>query len=252
MRAGQYLDAQLCCQQALAIDPGHADALHLMGLLCLNSEQFDHAVEWIARALRQDPKPEYLYSLGTALRQQGRFDDALKAFDKAIQLKPDKAEPWIGLGTALVDLDRRDEALLAFQHALKLNPQQWNAAYQCGLRLLEAGRLEEALAYIDIARELQPDRLRCWNCEPRCASACGDSKRLWRDTGAPMQSTQTTPIPATTSARRCNSSAATKRRCRGLIARWSCGRITSTPSATGRSRCSNCAASTKPSPSIIA
>ena len=60
MRTGQYLDAQLCCQQALALDPGHADALHLMGLLYLNGGQYDHAVEWIARALRQDPKPEYL------------------------------------------------------------------------------------------------------------------------------------------------------------------------------------------------
>jgi tetratricopeptide (TPR) repeat protein len=159
MRAGQYLDAQLRCQQALAIDPGHADALHLMGLLCLNSEQSDHAVEWIARALRQDPKPEYLYSLGTALRQQGRFDDALKAFDKAIQLKPDKAELWVGLGTALVDLERRDEALLAFQHALKLNPQHWNAAYQCGLLLREAGKLDEALSHVDFARDLQPDQL---------------------------------------------------------------------------------------------
>jgi tetratricopeptide (TPR) repeat protein len=159
MRAGQYLDAQLCCQQVLALDPGHADALHLMGLLCLNSAQFDHAVEWVARALRQDPKPEYLYSLGTALRQQGQFDDALKAFDKAIQLKPDKAELWVGLGTALIDLVRRDEALLAFQHALKLNPQHWNAAYQCGLLLREAGRLEEALAHIDLARDLHPDQL---------------------------------------------------------------------------------------------
>ena len=101
MRAGQYLDAQLCCQQALALDPGHADALHLMGLLCLNGGQYDHAVEWIARALKQDPKPEYLYSLGTALRSLRRYDDALKAFDKAVQLKPDKDELSVAMGRVL-------------------------------------------------------------------------------------------------------------------------------------------------------
>src|ERR1700759_4398935 len=95
MRAGQYLDAQICCQQALAIDPGHAETLHLMGLLSLQAGQFDHAVEWISRALRQAPKAEYLYSLGTALRQQGRLDDALLAFDKAVQFKPDRPELWI-------------------------------------------------------------------------------------------------------------------------------------------------------------
>src|SRR5271163_2865963 len=57
--AGRYLDAQLCCRQALAADANHADTLHLMGLLSLEAKQFDHAVEWIARAIRQAPKPEY-------------------------------------------------------------------------------------------------------------------------------------------------------------------------------------------------
>ena len=52
--------------------------LHLMGLLSLQAKQYDLAVEWIARAIRQDPKPEYLASLGTALQQQGRHEEALQ------------------------------------------------------------------------------------------------------------------------------------------------------------------------------
>src|SRR5574337_1025834 len=67
LRAGRNLDAQLCCQQSLAIDQNHADTLHLMGLLCLDAQQHDHAVEWVARAIRQDAKAEYLTSLGTTL-----------------------------------------------------------------------------------------------------------------------------------------------------------------------------------------
>lgn len=44
MQAGCPLDAQLCCQQALAIDSDHAETLHLMGLLCLQARQYDHAI----------------------------------------------------------------------------------------------------------------------------------------------------------------------------------------------------------------
>ena len=62
MRAGRYLDAQLCCQQVLARDPGRADTLHLMGLLCINTGQLDHAVEWLAGAIRREPRPLYLTS----------------------------------------------------------------------------------------------------------------------------------------------------------------------------------------------
>src|ERR1700761_9589210 len=70
MRAGRALDAQNCCRQALAIAPDPAESLHLMGLLLLGANQHDHAMEWISRAIRRDPKPVYLTSLGNALLAQ--------------------------------------------------------------------------------------------------------------------------------------------------------------------------------------
>ena len=83
LRAGAHLDAQLCCEQALAMDPHHADTMHLMGLITLHANRHDLAVEWISRAIRQEPKPEYLTSLGHTLLKQGRGEEALKTFDKA-------------------------------------------------------------------------------------------------------------------------------------------------------------------------
>src|SRR5262245_39508761 len=97
MLAGRYADALLHAQQALAMDPAHADALTLIGLVCIRSGQYVHAVEWIGRAIRQDPKPDYLSNLGTALKQGGRLNEALQVFDKAIQLKPDDPQAWIRL-----------------------------------------------------------------------------------------------------------------------------------------------------------
>ena len=157
LRAERYLDAQVHCQRALALDSGHADSLHLMGLLSLHAAQYDHAVEWTSRAIAQDPRPEFLFSLGTALRHQRRFQEAVNVFDKAVQLKPDKAELWTALGRALVDLERRDEALLSFQHALKLNPQLWDAAHESGTLLNRMGRREEALAHFMRCAELRPN-----------------------------------------------------------------------------------------------
>ena len=159
MRTGQYLDAQICCQQALAIDPGHAETLHLMGLLSLQSEQFDHAVEWMARAIRQDPKPQYLSSLGTALQGQGRHEEALKAFDKAVQLQPEEAGLWAGMGHILVDLQRLDEAVLCYQRMLKLNPRDWDAASKSGLALHQAGRFQDACACFELCNELRPNHV---------------------------------------------------------------------------------------------
>jgi tetratricopeptide (TPR) repeat protein len=94
LRAGQRLDALRCCQRALALDAAHADTLHLMGLLCLQDKQYDDAVEWIGRANRADPGTDYLLGLGTALEQQGLHEEALKAFDNVVKLRPDDPEGW--------------------------------------------------------------------------------------------------------------------------------------------------------------
>jgi len=157
LRAGRFLDAQLCCRQILETHPDHAETLHLMGLVCFNAGQFDHALEWASRAIRKDPKPAYLTTLGITLLNLGRRDDALEVFDKAVQLKPHDAGLWKNLGDVLADMQRRDEALLSYRQAVTLDPCHWDAARKAGLLLYEAGQLPEALVYIDLCDRHRPD-----------------------------------------------------------------------------------------------
>ena len=157
MRAGRHLDAQICCRQALEANPSDADTLHLMGQLSLHAGQCDLAVEWTARAIAQDPKPEYLATLGTALRRQGRREEALKAFDKAVQLKPGDAGLWTHLGDVLIELERPTDAVLTFAHVLELDPRHWDAANKRARLLYFQKRWAEALAQFDRCDELMPN-----------------------------------------------------------------------------------------------
>jgi tetratricopeptide (TPR) repeat protein len=105
LRAGRVLDAQVCGQQALTADPGHADSLHLMSLITIEAEHFDLAAEWARRAVEQEAKPEYLFTLGSVLRQQKRFDEALEAFEQAARLKPQAVDLWRAVANVMVDLN---------------------------------------------------------------------------------------------------------------------------------------------------
>jgi tetratricopeptide (TPR) repeat protein len=154
--AGRHLDAQMCCEKALALDPAHADTLHLTGRICLHAGQYDHAAEWIARAIRQELKAEYLTNLGAALTGLGRHEDALAVFGKAAELKPDDASAWRILGIIQADLGRKEEAILSYRRALKVNPDDWDAAYRAGLLLHELGRTEEALACFNLHERMMP------------------------------------------------------------------------------------------------
>jgi tetratricopeptide (TPR) repeat protein len=159
MQAGRHLDAQLSCRQALAVDPTHADTLHLMGLLSFHAKQYDHAVEWISRAIRQEPKADYLTNLGSTLVNLGRCEEALKAIDKAVQLKPLDADLWRNLGDILINLERPADALLSYQHALELNALHFDAASKAGHLLHQLERFEEALVYFNLCDELEPNHL---------------------------------------------------------------------------------------------
>jgi len=156
MQAGRHLEAQLCCRNALAADPNHRDSLHLMGMLCLQARQYDHAIEWIARANQQDVKTDYLLSLGTALEQQGLHQEALRAFDHGVQIKPDDAELWASRGATLTHLGRLEEALACFDRCDELLPNHAAVLEQRGVTLHRLKRYEQALADHRHAHALNP------------------------------------------------------------------------------------------------
>ena len=184
MKAGRYRDAQVCGEQALAINSDHADSLHLMGLLSHQAKQYDRAIEWIVRALRQHPEPDYLANLGTALRRLGRDEEACKAFETALRLKPDDVGLWKNLGNAQSQLARPAESVSSFQHVLRLKPDDWDAANKCGMLLDQLGRLGEAVPYFNLCDELQPNdfqtlrrRAKCLYGLRRFEQALGDLER---------------------------------------------------------------------------
>ncbi len=127
-----------------------------MGLLSHQAGQYDLAVAWMTRAIQNDPNRTIL-AIGDDASAQERYEEALKVFDKAIQLKPEDAELWKNLGNTLLRLDRPGDALLTFQHVLNLNPRHRDAAYASGRLLYNQKRFEEALKHFDLCDELEPN-----------------------------------------------------------------------------------------------
>jgi tetratricopeptide (TPR) repeat protein len=144
-------------RQALALDPKHADSLHLLGLIQAQAGHLDLAVEFIAEAIKSNPDmADYFSNLGKLLRRQGKREEALKSYDLALKLKPDAVDLWIRLGDLLQDQKRFDEALLSYDHALRLDPDNAEAALLGALLLLELERYDAALAKFDIVQTIPP------------------------------------------------------------------------------------------------
>jgi len=97
------------------------------------------------------------YYKGAVLAFQGNFKEAIKAFDKATEIDPQFASAWYSKGLCLMNLGNYEdfeEAIKAFDKAIEIVPQNEDAWINKGLCLVYLGNYEEAIKAFDKAIEL--------------------------------------------------------------------------------------------------
>ena len=157
-RAGRLHEAEQLYRQILAVDPQHADSLHLLGVIASKNGDNNSAIDLIAKAIDLNgTDPSYHSNLGNLFRNQGRADDAAACYRRAVDLRPDYAEALNNRGKMLSHLRRPAEALAVYDRALALKPDYAEAFNNRGNALGALHRLAEALASFDKALALEPN-----------------------------------------------------------------------------------------------
>ncbi len=154
---GRLTEAEAAYCQILAVDPNHADALHLLGVINFQTGRSDLAATSIARAIALDAgRAPYHNNLGNALRTLGRTDEAIQAFQAALRLRPHSAEIHSNLGNALKDAGRLSEAAIHYRLALDHKPDLPEVCYNLANTLFDQGDSRGAESYYREALRLRP------------------------------------------------------------------------------------------------
>jgi len=69
------------------------------------------------------------YGMGNARAKEGDNEDALIAYDKALEVDPNHVRAWNNKGIALSRLERFEEAIGCYDKAIEIEPQYANAWY---------------------------------------------------------------------------------------------------------------------------
>ena len=156
-RAGRLPAAEQLYRQILAAAPDHAYA-HNLGAALNEQGKLDQAIACYRRALQLKPDyAESLNNLGLALRDQGKPDEATACCRRAVELRPDLAEAHNNLGLALSEQGKPEEAAACCRSALEIKPAYVEAHNNLGNALEDQGKLEEAVACYRRGLELRPD-----------------------------------------------------------------------------------------------
>lgn len=157
--------------KALKLNPELAEAWHGKGAALHNLGRSDESqicndkakeLGYVVSITQQKTAENWTHEGDFLLFEQDQMEEALQAYDKAIELDPQFTSAWDGKGLALYGLGRYEEALQAFDKAIELDPQLENSLCNKGLALYGLGKDEEAIEAFDKAIELNPQSALAW------------------------------------------------------------------------------------------
>jgi tetratricopeptide (TPR) repeat protein len=93
---------------------------------------------------------------GNNLYDQGKIQEALDAYNKAIEIDPTFALAWFSKGTLLGKQGKYDEAVACFDKAVLYDPTHFESWNNKGIVLYYQGKYKDAVACFDKALEINP------------------------------------------------------------------------------------------------
>ncbi|MDT0559040.1 alkaline phosphatase family protein [Ichthyenterobacterium sp. W332] len=111
-----------------------------------------------AKSERRGNNPEIWYKIGLCNYSLGKFDDAQMAYERAVEIEPDKAKYHAALAENLIELKEYEEAAESALTSIELVKYYSKAHYVLGRALDKLGDLENAKIAYETASRLTPKK----------------------------------------------------------------------------------------------
>lgn len=135
----------------------HGQALFRQG-------RIDEAIAEYQKAIALDSTLDAArLGLGEALMQQRKYDEAVEQLSKVVQFDPDNSAARLQLGVLRGRQGKYDEAVAAFSELLRRDPENISAHNNLGNVLTLQGKQDEAVKHFEKAVQLSPNHASAHN-----------------------------------------------------------------------------------------
>jgi tetratricopeptide (TPR) repeat protein len=156
-QSSMYTDIETLWRTTIERNPKAWMAHDNLGALMLRDGRVNEAIVHFRKAVEIDAEQaEPEANLGNALLQKGDLDEAIAQYYSALRIKPTDAEVHYNLGNALLRKGRADEAIGQYEEAIALNPDSADVQNNLGIVLFQKGEVDGAIAHYQKALEIKP------------------------------------------------------------------------------------------------
>ncbi|MEG3843428.1 tetratricopeptide repeat protein [Microcoleus sp. herbarium14] len=147
-------------QQAIALSPDLAGAHWNLGKVYHKHGNIEAAIACFKRTSELNPQlvgADFHFNLGNRLFSQGKRDEAIESYEKAIAIKPDWAEAYGNIGSARSQQGDLDAAIAYYQKAVALKPELEVLHFNIANSFLQQCKYEEAITNYQNTLKIKPD-----------------------------------------------------------------------------------------------
>ena len=157
-QAGRLEQAEKLCRQVLQKNPGHVDALRMLGLIAAAAGDLEDAEHLLRQALENAPDHvPAMFELGRVLKELDHHEQAIEVYREIVKLHPDNPKAHFRLAGVLGPAALTELSAAAYQRCLDLAPQHAGAWLGLGHMLKTLGRQDEGIEAYQRCMELEPD-----------------------------------------------------------------------------------------------
>jgi len=164
--------------------PDDPDLNYHLGVALKDEGRYDEAIPYLQKAAELKPEDSRVpFQLGVVYFEKEDYAKAVEQFRKALAIDSTNTDAWLNLGITALKTEDYATAVEAFQHYTALSPEEAQGYYFLAISLLNLKdeqkdqHLQDALKAIQKAIELDPENPDYYNIAGMVYKQMGDTKK---------------------------------------------------------------------------
>ena len=161
---GQISKAERMSRKLLKKFPKSPAVMSILGATLVSQGKFKNALHAYNKIIQLDPNhAETYFNRGIVFQKLRQFQDSIDSYGQAIKLKPNYPQAFNNRGYALQELDNLDQAIDNYTQAVLLKPDYAEALYNTGVAFQTLEKFQDSIDSYNRAIKLQPNYPQAFN-----------------------------------------------------------------------------------------